>query len=69
MIYLNDVPKGGTTEFKKLKEECVPKKGRAVVWSSLNEDGSIDHDTLHCGTPVLEGEKWITTTWFLDTEH
>lgn len=67
MIYLNDVERGGTTGFKKLNDECVPKMGRAVIWSSLNSDGSIDQDTLHCGSPVLEGEKWITTTWFRDT--
>ena len=69
MIYLNDVKRGGTTGFKKLNEECVPKMGRAVIWSSLNKDGSVDQETLHCGTPVLEGEKWITTTWFRDTEQ
>jgi prolyl 4-hydroxylase len=67
MIYLNNVDQGGTTNFPAIMESLVPKKGRAVVWSSLNSDGSIDRNTTHRGTPVEKGEKWITTTWFRDS--
>jgi len=69
MIYLNDVEEGGTTDFPNVKETLVPKKGRAVVWSSLKEDGSIDSNTDHQGSPVEKGEKWITTTWFRDSKQ
>jgi prolyl 4-hydroxylase len=68
MIYLNDVDQGGTTNFPAIKEALTPKKGRAVVWSSLKKDGSVDPNTSHQGTPVEKGEKWITTTWFRDSK-
>jgi len=67
MIYLNNVDQGGTTNFPAIKESLIPKKGRAVVWSSLKPDGSVDQNTSHQGTPVKKGEKWITTTWFRDS--
>jgi len=38
MIYLNDVPKGGHTEFTKLGLKFTPKKGQAVTWNSLHKD-------------------------------
>tara|TARA_B110000285_G_scaffold23237_1_gene22381 strand:- start:629 stop:1360 length:732 start_codon:yes stop_codon:yes gene_type:complete len=68
MIYLNDVVQGGTTNFPAINESLTPKKGRAVVWSSLKSDGSVDQNTSHQGTPVEKGEKWITTTWFRDSK-
>jgi len=68
MIYLNNVDQGGTTNFPAIKESLTPKKGRAVVWSSLKPDGSVDQNTSHQGTPVEKGEKWITTTWFRDSK-
>jgi len=67
MIYLNDVKEGGTTFFKKLRTGFAPQAGRAVVWNSINEDGSLNEYSLHAGTPVDKGEKYITTTWFRNT--
>ena len=52
MIYLNNVDQGGTTNFPAIKESLIPKKGRAVVWSSLKPDGSVDQNTSHQGTAV-----------------
>ena len=66
MLYLNNVKKGGATEFVNLKEIINPKKGTAVVWCSLDNNGNPDEDTLHRGTPVEEGYKFIITKWFLD---
>jgi prolyl 4-hydroxylase len=67
MIYLNEPQKGGTTFFENLNENVVPRTGTAVIWCSLNKDGSVDQNTLHQGSPVVQGEKWITTTWFRDS--
>lgn len=64
MIYLNDTPKGGGTQFGKLSKTFYPKKGTAVIWNSLNADGTPNHNTLHWGMPVEEGEKYIITKWF-----
>ena len=65
MVYLNDVKKGGETRFVNLKQNVYPKKGTAVVWCNIKEDGTPDKMTLHQGSPVIKGEKWIITKWFL----
>jgi len=63
-VYLNDVEQGGHTYFPELKQGVVPKKGRAVVWCNLKSDGEVDDKTLHQGSPVEKGEKYIITKWF-----
>ena len=65
MVFLNNVKKGGETEFISLNNlHVTPKKGTAVVWNSLNGDGTTNDRTLHQGKPILGGEKYIITKWF-----
>ena len=64
MIYLNDVIEGGETEFPKLNKKFIPKKGTALIWNNLNEDGSLNSNTIHQAHPVLKGEKTVITKWF-----
>ena len=64
MVYLNDVELGGETEFVKLKQTIKPKKGLALIWNSLNKDGSNNQNTLHQAHPVQSGVKSIITKWF-----
>lgn len=64
MIYLNEVEKGGQTDFTRLGIPVTPKKGMAVIWNSLRADGSVNPDTLHWARPVLKGEKFVITKWF-----
>jgi prolyl 4-hydroxylase len=40
-----------------------PKKGDALLWWNLTEDGREDVMTLHAGEPVLAGEKWALNLW------
>ena len=61
MIYLNDVIEGGETEFPKLNKSFKPKKGTALIWNNLNEDGSLNSNTIHQAHPVLKGEKTVIT--------
>ena len=65
-VYLNDVEEGGTTEFVTLNKSVYPKTGRAAVWYNLKKDGVPNERTLHRGTPVKKGEKYIITKWFRD---
>ena len=67
MVYLNDVEKGGETRFVRLNEALKPKQGQAVVWYNLDDQGNINNDTLHQGSPVIEGQKYIITKWFRDS--
>jgi prolyl 4-hydroxylase len=64
MVYLNNVEKGGETEFTKLNKKIIPNVGQAVAWCSVDKDGNIDENTNHRGLPVISGTKYIITKWF-----
>ena len=57
-IYLNDVKKGGETEFLHQSIRVKPKKGRIVI-------GPAALPYLHRGNPPLSGEKYILTSWLM----
>jgi prolyl 4-hydroxylase len=63
VMYLNDVEDGGTTIFPDVGLEVVPKKGSAVYFEYTNSQNQLDRLTLHGGSPVTRGEKWIVTKW------
>lgn len=62
-VYLNQVEAGGSTEFPHAAVSVDPVPGRAVVFDNLLPDGSPDTESLHAGTPVQRGEKWLATLW------
>lgn len=68
VIYLSDVPAGGGTIFPQLGLEVKPRRGSAVYFSYRRPDGSTDPASLHGGSPVLRGEKWIATQWFRERD-
>jgi len=61
VIYLGEPAKGGGTTFPDVHMEVAPKRGNAVFFSYERPHPSTR--TLHGGSPVLEGEKWIATKW------
>ena len=63
VLYLNDVEEGGTTFFPKLNLTVCPQKGMAVYFEYFYNDPILNELTLHAGTPVVKGEKWIATQW------
>ena len=63
IMYLNDVKAGGATVLPDIKLSVYPKKGSALYFSYVNSKGQVDPSTLHGGSPVVEGEKWIATKW------
>ena len=64
MAFLNDVPKGGATHFTEIGVSVTPKMGVLLAWNNAKEDGSPNPDTIHAGTPVVEGTKYIITKWY-----
>jgi len=65
MIYLNNVGKGGETEFFRLdKKRFKPTKGTAVIWKNSDGSGKVYPDSFHAGLPVIKGKKIIITKWF-----
>ena len=61
VMYLGEPEKGGGTVFPDAHMEVAPKKGNAVFFSYERPHPSTK--TLHGGSPVLAGEKWIATKW------
>ena len=64
IMYLNDVACGGSTVFPEIGLDVLPRKGHAVYFAYCDDDGALDVRTLHGGSPVKSGEKWIATKWF-----
>jgi len=57
---LNDVEEGGGTHFKKLDITIQPRRGRVVVWPSVQDDfpDRKDPRTNHEALPVKKGIKY-----------
>ena len=74
LIFLNDVEKGGHTEFPMLHMEIKPQGGDAIVWSNEQEQqhdggegrGVVDRDMIHAGKPpvAFSIEKYAVNVWF-----
>ncbi len=61
IMYLAEPEKGGGTVFPEVHLEIAPKRGNAVFFSYERAHPSTR--TLHGGSPVMAGEKWIATKW------
>jgi prolyl 4-hydroxylase len=61
VMYLNTPARGGSTIFPDVALEVAPLKGNAVFFS-YDRPHPLTR-TLHGGTPVIEGEKWVATKW------
>lgn len=64
MIFLNNVPDGGATEFPHVKIGIRPQAGTMLMWNNMNPDGTMNYKSLHTGTPVKAGVKHIITKWY-----
>jgi prolyl 4-hydroxylase len=64
VMYLNNVEAGGSTVFPKVGLDVLPIRGNAVYFAYCTEQGELDARSLHGGSPVSAGEKWIATKWF-----
>ncbi|WP_138752541.1 2OG-Fe(II) oxygenase [Paenibacillus sinopodophylli] len=63
VMYLNDVEEGGETAFPMLNISVIPNKGMAVYFEYFYSNHELNDFTLHAGTPVIKGEKWVATMW------
>ena len=62
LIYLNDVAKGGETDFPRLGKRIRPRMGTAL-WFRPSKNGQIDEALLHAALPLKEGVKYIVQIW------
>ncbi|MGJ7490364.1 2OG-Fe(II) oxygenase [Variovorax sp. ZT4R33] len=66
VMYLQEPERGGGTVFPDIGLEVAPKRGTAVFFSYDRPDPGTR--TLHGGSPVLAGEKWVATKWLRERE-
>ncbi|MFT3719651.1 2OG-Fe(II) oxygenase [Pseudorhodoferax sp.] len=66
VMYLAEPEGGGGTVFPDAQLEVAPKRGNAVFFSYERPHPSTR--TLHGGSPVVVGEKWIATKWLRQNE-
>ena len=57
MTYLNDIKKGGETEWYYQKLKVKPKKGLTVIWPS-------EWTFTHKGHTTVDEDKYIITGWY-----
>lgn len=64
MAFLNTVEEGGHTHFTNIGVSIEPKPGVLLLWNNAMPDGTPNLDTMHAGTPVLKGVKYVLTRWY-----
>jgi prolyl 4-hydroxylase len=64
MAYLNDVEEGGATAFPRLGISIDPKPGALLIWNNADPEGLPNPYTIHAGTAVVRGAKYIITKWY-----
>ncbi len=64
MAFLNEVEEGGETHFTEIGIKIAPKPGVLLVWNNAKPDGHPNEDTIHAGTPVIKGTKYVITKWY-----
>lgn len=61
LIYLSDVYEGGSTFFPETDLHVMPKVGSAVYFGYPQSNATSR--TMHAGSPVKTGIKWVATKW------
>ena len=64
MAYLSAVEDGGSTDFPKLPLSVPAQPGALLVWNNMKPDGTPNQASLHAGTPVKAGVKYVMTKWY-----
>lgn len=64
MVFLNEVEQGGETHFVNVGIKIQPKSGVLLLWNNALPDGTPNEGTLHAGTPVEAGIKYVITKWY-----
>jgi len=64
LVYLNDVPQGGSTFFPALNLKVQPRRGMALVFFPATVDGLLDRNALHAALPAMEPfTKYVSQVW------
>ena len=67
LTWLNDDYEGGETAFLKIDWKHKGKAGDSMLFLNVRtSDRKPDPMTLHAGTPVTRGRKWLLSQWVRD---
>lgn len=69
IAYLNSPDAGGETVFPLLERVLPARRGQLALFDNLHADGRLNDASLHAGTPVKQGVKWICTLWIRERGH
>lgn len=69
IAYLNTPESGGNTVFPLLAKDVSAECGRMVCFDNIQANGQLHELSLHAGTPVKQGVKWICTLWIREQCH
>lgn len=64
MLFLNEPEAGGHTNFTKADVSIRPRGGNLLVWNNLTSEGEINERSMHQGSPVVAGQKYVVTKWY-----
>ena len=64
MLFLNEPEAGGHTNFTNVNVSVRPRTGNLLVWNNLTPDGELNSNSMHQGSPVTAGVKYVVTKWY-----
>ena len=64
MLFLNEPAAGGHTIFTEAQVPVRPRAGNLLVWNNLTADGEPNPRSMHQGSPVGAGTKYVITKWY-----
>ena len=63
MAFLNVPEEGGQTNFPAAGVKVTPRAGNLLIWNNMDSAGEPNPYSLHQGSPVLAGTKFVITKW------
>ena len=69
LVYLNDDFSAGETDFVDIGIKAKGKKGDAIFFRNVDENGVPDPRTRHAGRPPTQGNKWLFSQFVRNTRQ
>ena len=64
MAFLNEPEAGGYTRFTAVDVAVRPRTGNLLIWNNLTPEGEPNEKSMHQGSPVEAGLKYVVTKWY-----
>lgn len=64
MLFLNEPDEGGHTNFTEVNVSVRPRTGNLLIWNNMTPEGELNLKSMHQGSPVLGGTKYVMTKWY-----